>query len=145
MTGPLPPTTRSLPIAMIRARERIMAPIRDMLAETGITEQQWRVLRVLAEHGPQDASDLADKASLLAPSLTRILKTLSTREFISRTQDTDDRRRQLVAISETGQKIIDDNAAEAAQIVAQFKTALGVQNYELLLDLLDQLSDFEAS
>ena len=28
-----------------------MTPIRDMLSETGITEQQWRVLRVLSEFG----------------------------------------------------------------------------------------------
>ena len=36
-----------LPIALMRAREQVMAPIRNMLADSGITEQQWRVLRVL--------------------------------------------------------------------------------------------------
>ena len=45
MKNALPSTSRSLPIALIRAREGVMAPIREMLAETGITEQQWRVLR----------------------------------------------------------------------------------------------------
>lgn len=122
-----------------------MAPIRDMLAETGITEQQWRVLRVLAEHGPKDASELADKAALLAPSLTRILKALSQRGFITRAQDKEDRRRQLVGITESGQKVIDDNIVQAAEIAAQFRDKMGHDQYETLLDLLDILSEFRSS
>lgn len=116
-----------------------MAPIREMLSETGITEQQWRVLRVLAEHGSLDTSTLADRASLLFPSLTRIATTLRNKGLITQTRDEVDRRRQLIAITEAGQKIIDDRADQAAQIVANFKATLGSDNYETLLDLLAQL------
>ena len=73
----LPSTKRSIPIALIRAREKVMTPIREMLADSGITEQQWRILRVLEEFGPQDASTLAERACLLLPSQTRIVQTLS--------------------------------------------------------------------
>ena len=48
----LPPVQRSLPIALLRARERLMPPIREMLIRSGITEQQWRILRALEEAGP---------------------------------------------------------------------------------------------
>ncbi len=113
-----------------------MTPIRDMLAETGITEQQWRVLRVLAEHGPQDASTLANRASLLFPSLTRITRSMNKKGLISQTPDAKDRRRQMVEISKMGQKIIDENAEQAAGIVDDFKAALGSDQYEKLLDLL---------
>jgi homoprotocatechuate degradation regulator HpaR len=116
-----------------------MAPIREMLSETGITEQQWRVLRVLAEHGSLDTSTLADRASLLFPSLTRIATTLRNKGLITQTRDEVDRRRQLIEITEAGQKIIDDRADQAAQIVADFRAALGDDNYETLLDLLAQL------
>ncbi|PTX73063.1 MarR family transcriptional regulator [Sulfitobacter mediterraneus] len=116
-----------------------MAPIREMLSETGITEQQWRVLRVLAEHGSLDTSTLADRASLLFPSLTRIATTLRNKGLITQTRDEIDRRRQLIEITEAGQKIIDDRADQAAQIVAGFRAALGDDNYESLLDLLAQL------
>lgn len=139
MTNPLPSTSRSLPIALIRAREGVMAPIREMLSETGITEQQWRVLRVLAEHGSLDTSTLADRASLLFPSLTRIATTLRNKGLITQTRDEVDRRRQLIEITEAGQKIIDDRADQAAQIVADFRATLGDDNYETLLDLLAQL------
>ena len=45
-----------------------MQPIREMLAATGLTEQQWRVLRVLSEAGPVDATEVSDRAGLLLPS-----------------------------------------------------------------------------
>lgn len=116
-----------------------MLPIRDMLAETGITEQQWRVLRVLAEFGTLDAKTLADRASLLFPSLTRIATTLREKGLITQTRDDKDRRRQFIAITAQGQKIIDNNADQAAEIVAGFKSILGPDDYETLLDLLARL------
>lgn len=135
----LPPTARSLPIALIRAREAIMSPIRDMLADSDITEQQWRVLRVLAEHGPQDSSTLASLSSLLFPSLTRIARSMHERGLIKQTRDATDRRRQIVAITPLGQEIIDRHTPTAVKIVEGFKESLGDENYETLLDLLDQL------
>ncbi|GAA4227128.1 homoprotocatechuate degradation operon regulator HpaR [Sagittula sp. NFXS13] len=136
MTKKLPSTTRSLPIALIRAREGVMAPIRHMLSETGLTEQQWRVLRVLAEQGVMDAKTLADRSSLLFPSLTRITSTLRDKGLVTQKRDDQDRRRQFVAIAPAGQQIIDDHSANAAEIVESFKATLGADNYDTLLDLL---------
>lgn len=113
-----------------------MSPIRDMLSETGITEQQWRVLRVLSEYGMLDTTTLADRSCLLFPSLTRIAATMRDKGLITQTRDDVDRRRQLIEITADGQKIIDDRSGQSAQIVADFKTKLGVENYETLLDLL---------
>ena len=42
-------TQRSLPMALLRARELLMERFRPMLSAHGVTEQQWRVLRVLHE------------------------------------------------------------------------------------------------
>ncbi|MCR9138807.1 MAG: homoprotocatechuate degradation operon regulator HpaR [Alphaproteobacteria bacterium] len=139
MTTNLPSTSRSLPIALIRAREGVMIPIREMLAKSGITEQQWRVLRVLSEHGPLDSSTLADRSSLLFPSLTRIAQTMRGKGLITQTRDDADRRRQVIAITDAGQRIIDDNVGHAAEIVKGFKDLLGDDDYEQLLDLLARL------
>lgn len=132
----LPPTSRSLPIALIRAREGVMLPIRDMLSETGITEQQWRVLRVLAEFGKMDAKTLANRSSLLFPSLTRITVTLRKKGLVTQTRDNIDRRRQFIEITASGQKLIEKHTAQALEIVEGFKDVLGDDNYEKLLDLL---------
>ena len=136
MSSTLPSTSRSLPIALIRAREGVMAPIREMLSETGITEQQWRVLRVLSEHGLLDTTTLAERSSLLFPSLTRIAASMRDKGLITQTRDEIDRRRQLIEITAAGQKIIDDRTSQSIQIVDNIKTKLGTDNYETLLDLL---------
>ena len=139
MSSTLPSTSRSLPIALIRAREGVMAPIREMLSETGITEQQWRVLRVLSEHGLLDTTTLAERYSLLFPSLTRIAASMRDKGLITQTRDEIDRRRQLIEITAAGQKIIDDRTSQSIQIVDDIKTKLGTDNYETLLDLLGLL------
>lgn len=139
MAPKLPATSRSLPIALIRAREGVMIPIRDMLAPTDITEQQWRVLRVLSEAGTLDTKTLADRASLLFPSLTRIATTLRKKGLITQTRDDKDRRRQFIAITPAGQKIIDENAAQATRIAESFQILLGREDHEKLLDLLERL------
>lgn len=136
MTQDLPSTKRSLPIALLRAREGVMSPIREMLADTGITEQQWRVLRVLSEYGSLDTTTLAERSSLLFPSLTRIATTMRNKGLITQTRDSVDRRRQLIEITVDGQKIIDEHAAQTARIVADFRSKLGDDNYETILDLL---------
>ena len=137
----LPSTARSLPFALIRAREKVMAPIREMLSDCDITEQQWRVLRVLSEYGPQDATVLAERASLLLSSQTRIVQSMFKKGYVTRTSNEEDRRRQTVAITPKGQKIIDDHLDQAVAIAARFKAVLGHDEFERLLDTLAKLDE----
>jgi len=123
----------------MRSREKVMAPIRDMLRASGLTEQQWRVLRILSEFGPQDLTEIARQACLLMPSLSRIIRSLAQNGLVIRASDTKDRRRQTVVISPTGQHLIDDNLVQATQIAANYRNQLGAERYELLLDLLTEL------
>lgn len=139
MTKHLPSTSRSLPFALIRAREGVMGPIREMLADTGISEQQWRVLRVLSEHGPLDSSTLAEKASLLHPSLARMVFAMDKKGLVTQKRSDTDRRRQVITIARAGQEIIDSNHEHALRIVKDFKAILGEEHYEQLIDLLEQL------
>ncbi|UAB88716.1 homoprotocatechuate degradation operon regulator HpaR [Ruegeria sp. SCSIO 43209] len=143
MSKNLPQTSRSLPIALLRARERVMGPIRGVLTDAGVTEQQWRVLRVLQEEGPQEPTQIAERACLLLPSLTRILKKLEDSKLIMRRPDTKDRRRQIVEISENGLQIIDANLAEMLELAEHTRSLLGAEQHEKLLDLLVELHQLE--
>jgi DNA-binding MarR family transcriptional regulator len=51
----------------------------------------------------------------------------------------------VVAITSAGQKIIDDNDAQAAQIVVDIKAKMGEDQYEQLLDLLALLNPYNPS
>ncbi|GAA6199715.1 homoprotocatechuate degradation operon regulator HpaR [Aquicoccus sp. SU-CL01552] len=141
MSRGLPSTSRSLPIALLRAREQVMGPIRAMLADVGITEQQWRVLRVLDEGGAMEPTRIADMACLLLPSLTRILQKLEEKGLILRRRDEDDRRKQVVQISAEGQKVIAANLEASVVLMDSLRARLGAARYELLLDLLNEVHE----
>lgn len=135
----MPSTSRSLPIALLRARERVMGPIRNLLADAGITEQQWRVLRVLQEDGPMEPTRIAEQACLLLPSLTRMLQKLEEKKLIQRKPDKIDRRRQIVRITARGSRVIEDNLDKSLALMDQVRQRLGPDRYESLLDLLNAL------
>ncbi len=143
MTDDLPKMSRSLPIALLRAREKVMGPIRAILADAGVTEQQWRVLRVLKEQGPQEPTQIADRACLLLPSLTRILRKLEDKDLIVRRTAPNDRRRQIVEISEGGQEIIRANIAPSLLQAERIRTRLGPERHDLLLDILGEMHDLD--
>lgn len=145
MSRGLPSTSRSLPIALLRAREQVMGPIRAMLADVGITEQQWRVLRVLDEGGAMEPTRIAEEACLLLPSLTRILQKLEEKDLILRRRDESDKRKQVVQISAEGQKVIAANLDASIALVDCLRARLGEARYELLLDLLNELHETGAA
>ncbi len=143
MTSDLPLTSRSLPIALLRARERVMGPVRKMLSDAGVTEQQWRVLRVLKEEGSQEPTHIAERACLLLPSLTRILQKLETKGLIRRHTHPGDKRRQIVEITDRGATIIEDNIDVTLHLAEEIKAQLGPERHEALLDLLNDLHDLK--
>lgn len=141
----LPSTTRSLPIAMLRARETMMAPIRHMLQKADVTEQQWRVLRVLAERGTSDPKDLAQEACLLNPSLTRIMQLLEKKGLIVRKGHPSDRRKVLLDVTDEGRALLKEFAPESQAIFARLEEQYGRERIDQLLDLLNALSEADLS
>jgi homoprotocatechuate degradation regulator HpaR len=133
-------TRRALPIALLRAREAVMVRIRPILAERDITEQQWRVVRVLGEESPLDATEVAERACVLAPSLTRIIKALEDRKLITRTRDVVDGRRIALAVTPAGLDVIHDITPEIAPVYAELEARYGRERIELLLDMLGELA-----
>ncbi|UWR05460.1 homoprotocatechuate degradation operon regulator HpaR (plasmid) [Ruegeria conchae] len=134
-------TARSLPIALLRARETVMAPIRDMLQGIRLTEQKWRILRVLDELGEVEQSTIAHEACLLLPSVTRILRTMETDGQITRRQDNEDKRRTMVQITDAGRMILENNLATSLAISNNIEAQLGREKLDQLLDLLEELQE----
>jgi len=118
-----------------------MGPVRDMLADSPVNEQKWRVLRVLQESGAQDQNSIAQQACLLLPSLTRILRTMENDGLVSRREDPDDRRRSIVQIQAAGLTILQERGAQAAALVTDMRAQYGDEKFEQLLDLLEDLQE----
>ena len=116
-----------------------MRHFRPFLLEHQITEQQWRVLRVLAEEGPMDFSKVAKQACLLQPSLTRISKSLIDSELIEAQEHPDDKRRSLLKISSRGQDILATMLPRSKEISTALEKKIGSKNFQNLLMQLDKV------
>ena len=130
-------TRKSLPIALLRTREAVMAHFRPMLATYGLNEQQWRVIRVLEEHGELDATALAQKAYVLGPSLTRMIKSLAERKLLIIGRDARDGRRTLLRLSTKAKNIVAEIAPLSDKIFQEIQMKSGVGDTDELLRLLD--------
>lgn len=120
-----------------------MGPIREMLAESGVNEQKWRVLRVLEERGPMDLTALANEACLLLPSLTRMVRPMEEENLIVRTTPSQDRRKVVVQITAQGRRLIHDHAPVSNAIFEQIEAGFGAGKLNTLLDLLEELQQLE--
>lgn len=137
----LPRDTRSsLPMALLRAREAVMARFRPLLAEAGINEQQWRVIRVLAEAGPLDATEVAARANILAPSLTRMIRAMTERGLIRQMRDERDRRRIVLSITGTGEALIGQVSPHSLRVYRDLEQEFGAERIAQLLQLLHALA-----
>ncbi|MGJ8625891.1 MAG: homoprotocatechuate degradation operon regulator HpaR [Sulfitobacter sp.] len=136
-------TDRSLAISLLRARETVMLPIREMLAKTGLSEQKWRVLRVVAESGPMDQTLIADRACLLLPSLTRILRAMEDDGLLERAASAQDKRKSMVTITNAGQTLLNAHMDEANEIFQRLRNKFGDGEMGALLDMLERLQKID--
>ncbi|WP_341861798.1 homoprotocatechuate degradation operon regulator HpaR [Gymnodinialimonas sp. 57CJ19] len=137
MAETLARTQRTLPIALLRVREAVMDRLRPVLSAYGISEAQWRVLRVLQEIGHADASQLAQQACISPPSLTRILRNLAEREFLSLEKDKADGRRTVIELSPEGEALIVKLTPPVTQIHMDIEARLDADRVENFLNELE--------
>jgi homoprotocatechuate degradation regulator HpaR len=124
---------------LLRAREAVMRRFRPGLRVHGVTEQQWRILRALAHSGPLEVSQLADATCLLAPSLSRILPDMESRQLIGRRQADSDLRRSVVSLERKGLRLIATHAPFSEEVYDDIATAFGPERLAQLFALLREL------
>jgi homoprotocatechuate degradation regulator HpaR len=134
----------SLPMALLRARETVMAEFRPSLSAHGLSEQQWRVLRVLADiDGDITVGEVAERALLLGPSLSRILANLVERGLVVRQPDGRDARRAHLTITATGLALVRKIAPHSEAAYARIEGQFGHDSLQDLYRLLDTLAQLD--
>jgi homoprotocatechuate degradation regulator HpaR len=135
---------RNLPRLLLEAREAVMLHTRPSLRGHGLSDQQWRVLRVLGEHARQsggvETGRVAREAFLLGPSLTGVLTRMERDGLISRSRCPQDARRTVVRATEAGLALVhslcDSIEAHYTWMEARLGKARLAQLYALLDDVI---------
>lgn len=147
MSKPTPFVHRNLPRLLLQAREAVMAHTRPSLREHALSDQQWRVLRVLGEHaherGGIETGRVAREAYLLGPSLTGVLSRMERDGLIARERCPQDARRTVVRATALG---LDKVQALSQTIEAHYQwmeQQLGKDKLGQLYALLDEVIALE--
>lgn len=130
---------RSLPMSLLKAHEAVLRMFMPHLRAHDLSTQQWRVMRALAETDALDISELADRCSLLRPSVSRILQNLESRGITRRKTCRQDSRRSLVSITPKGRRLIAEIAPESEARYDFIESQVGRDKLTQLYDLLDHL------
>ena len=110
----------------------------SLLASSGITLQQYNVLRILRGSRPESLPTLEIAARMIeqAPGITRLLDRLERKGLIRRERCREDRRQVLCSITEKGLAKVDGVTA-AIRRARQPMNRLSRKDLGRLIDLLD--------
>ena len=138
---------RNLPRLLLQAREAVMAHTRPSLRAHGLSDQQWRVLRVLGEHahevGGIETGRVAREAYLLGPSLTGVLSRMERDGLITRGRCPEDARRTVVRATALGLEKVQALSQTIEAHYSWMEQQLGKAKLGQLYALLDEVIALE--
>ncbi|MDR7104331.1 homoprotocatechuate degradation regulator HpaR [Pseudomonas sp. PvR086] len=130
---------QSLTLTLLQAREAAMSFFRPSLNQHGLTEQQWRVIRILSQHGELEIYRLAELACILKPSMTGVLVRMEAAGMVHRRKAEQDQRRVLVTLAEKGEACFESMSQCMEENYQRLQAQLGEEKLQTLLGLLNEL------
>jgi len=122
-----------------------MSHFRPILQHFGVTEQQWRILRILDERVQLEPREICHLCQIVSPSMAGVLARMEQMQLILRSRIATDQRRVLVRLAPKGEQLV---AAMAPLIDAQYRhieEALGKPVLDELFNILEQFIEVQGT
>jgi homoprotocatechuate degradation regulator HpaR len=150
MSANTPFVHRNLPRLLLQAREAVMTHTRPSLRDQGLSDQQWRVLRVLGEdHGNGgtgvETGCIAREAFIIGPSLSGVLTRMERDGLIQRARAPHDQRRTVVQATQLGLARVATLSTTIEAHYQWMEQHLGKAKLQALYELLDGVIALEAT
>ncbi|NYE43778.1 MarR family transcriptional regulator BagL/FevM [Streptomyces fulvorobeus] len=136
---PRPRLEEALPHQLRRAGQAWTALWQQRLPD--LTSPQFAVLLALDDHGSLDQSALGALAAVDRSTLTVLLDRLEARGLVTKEMDPANRRRRIVALTETGRRHLTAAVEEAGRLHARVEGLLGEERMRDLVEMLRVLGD----
>ena len=127
-----------------RALDAIMPPYRDLFAQYDLTEQQWRVLRVVWSSDKYKSVDLSSHTLLSAASLVGILDRLEKKGLVSRVRSTTDRRAVYIVATATSRQLEKEVSPKVNSIHEHLRASVTDEEWQVMEELLCRFSAMPA-
>ena len=136
--------SRSLPMMLYRSLDAVMPRFRRIFSEFGLTEQQWRVLRVLWQHDEIAFRDLADLTLIPAPSLVGIVDRLSRQGLVERKRSDADRRNVFVLATAEGRALHRRVRPRVDAAYRELRASITAEEWQTLITSLERVASLGA-
>ncbi|KRB02772.1 homoprotocatechuate degradation operon regulator, HpaR [Pseudomonas jessenii] len=135
----MPNPRPSLTLTLLQAREAVMTFFRPGLNDHDLTEQQWRVIRILRQQGELESHQLAHQACILKPSMSGVLKRLERDGLVIRRKSAEDQRRIFLNLTEQGYECFLSMSEGMERNYLEIQRQFGEKKLQKLLELLEDL------
>lgn len=139
VVGAPPLTRRNLPMMLLLVRERVVARFRPVLHAHGLTEQQWRILRVVHDANTLEQREIALACGMSAPSLAGVLARMESLGLVKRARPAHDQRRVRVGLTARSRELVAVLAPQIEAIYRQLETDIGPGVIGELIHSLDSI------
>ncbi|MEP5178961.1 MAG: MarR family transcriptional regulator [Rhizobiaceae bacterium] len=123
-----------------RALDATMPDYRELFARYKLTEQQWRVLRVLWSTRKITSAELSVRTLLPAPSLVGIIDRLESKKLVSRVRSVKDRRAVYVIATAEGRALEAEVSPQVTEIDKKLRSRVTPQEWQSMENVLRKIS-----
>jgi DNA-binding MarR family transcriptional regulator len=109
------------------------------MQDFGITVPEWRILSRLAEHQSLRAKDLGEITFMDKSRVSRALKSLQQKQYITRVVNAQDQRASYTALSEAGRGVYCQIVVKALDWEQNFLSVLSEEEEALFFQVLPKL------
>ena len=95
-----------------------------------VSPEEWAILLVLWQKGPQSPSALADVTFKDRTTVTRLIDAMVLKKLVTRTEDALDRRRSVVALSARGEALEAELVPLSQSLIAQALVGISPEDIE---------------
>jgi DNA-binding MarR family transcriptional regulator len=106
---------------------------------SGVTVAEWVVMREIFDDDETSPGVLAERIGMTRGGVSKLIDRLVNKGLISRSDRTDDRRFQSIALSSAGRRLVPQLAALADQNDEEFFAPLSVKERAALLAVMKKL------
>jgi DNA-binding MarR family transcriptional regulator len=107
----------------------------------GVARQEWRLTAALVEHGAMPVGDLAERAHVEVPRVSRTAKVLIAKGLAARAAVPGDARKTLLVATEKGRRLYDELLPQLAAINRRLMEVLDEEEARTLEGFLARLTE----
>lgn len=130
---------RNLPLMLLQARDILLQQFRPVFNQFGLTEQQWRILRLVSDAGPIEQREIAALCQFSGPNLSVIVARLEEAGYVRRDRSDGDHRRVFVRLDKRGRALVAEVSPHIDRCYKELDRKVGRDLVTSLGEVLDRL------